>query len=86
LHTYKLTVAPNPATNQINIAFEVMDQDVVNLSIIDINGRAVQSLLNKSFLEKGIYSQTFNIAVQKGVYFVVIKGLESRQTQKLIIH
>jgi Secretion system C-terminal sorting domain len=83
---YKLTVAPNPASDFITVSFELQNQEQVSLNIIDVKGSTVQSLITRKMIEKGSHTQSFQILVPSGLYFIAIEGTTSRQTQKVIVH
>lgn len=65
---------PNPAKEKTSLSFEMIESEEVNISIFDINGRQVKTILNNQLLSVGKYK--FSIDVNEfayGSYFVQIK-------------
>ena len=55
----KFKVFPNPSVGDTNISFELKDRSEVQLSIYDINGREVNTIINES-LPSGEYHIPWN--------------------------
>ena len=79
----KLTIYPNPIKKWINIEFEVM-RGYVELNIIDINGRVVKELVNKT-LNSGKHRIKSNIEnLKNGLYFVRYVNEKSKYSRSII--
>lgn len=75
-----ITVYPNPASKSDILTIETDIEDIVNGSIVDINGRLVRELT--------FDSELINIhlgELQSGVYSIVIETNSSIATQKFIV-
>lgn len=69
-----IKVYPNPATDVLNIVYELDDALKLNLSITDITGRTVINVSDANYL-KGQYHQEVNIAqLASGVYMLHFAG------------
>lgn len=74
-------VFPNPSTDVFNIEFTLEKESDVNLTLFDINGRAMQEIL-QSRLEKGKYNHSISAretSIPHGVYLLklIVNGSES---------
>ena len=79
-----LNIYPNPATNESVISFQTQTSGKVNLSIFDIRGRKICTLINEK-----VNAGKHTIPVSKtlpasGVYFCKITTNEGVSTKKLI--
>lgn len=74
--------APNPATANAVITFELPSDGFASVKIFDLQGREVQTLLNER-RNAGQHTATFDAAaMQSGLYFCRLTfGSESRQIQ-----
>ena len=80
----RLSCYPNPLTSESNISFQTKTSGNVDLSIFDIQGRKICTLLNGT-LNAGI--QTIPISnhlPSSGVYFLKLRTSEGISTLKLI--
>ena len=84
------TIYPNPLRSETAIRFELLENSHVTMDILDIHGRKVASLLNKT-LPAGDYTGTWDdrddhgIKVPPGVYFCVLTSKTTRLNQKMIL-
>jgi hypothetical protein len=77
-------IYPNPITNQSVISFQTKTSGNVNLSVFDLQGRKITTILDKK-LSAGSYNYSFGNAISsEGVYFVRLKTQEGISTQKII--
>jgi hypothetical protein len=76
---------PNPFNPTTNFGFRIADFGLVTLKIYDINGKEVQTLLNKD-MNPGIYELTFDGSkLPSGAYFYKLEAGEFSDTKKLIL-
>lgn len=81
---------PNPFSNQTIIRFAVPRESNVQLSVYDISGRKVATLMSGK-VKRGYYSVTWNgkdsrgRRVKSGVYFYVLRADKFRKTRKMIM-
>ncbi len=81
---------PNPFRNATTIKFAVPHDADVNLSVYDIAGRKVTTLLNGK-VKKGFYSVVWNgkdarnRKVKSGIYFYVLKAGRFRSSRKMVM-
>ena len=82
---------PNPFNPNTTISFTLNGSDNINLSIYDINGKLVKSLLNQN-MEQGYHSIAWdgtnnnNMSVSSGTYFCkLISSTNQKQIKLLLI-
>jgi len=76
---------PNPFNATTAISFGVAERSEIELSIFDISGRHVTTLI-KDVVPAGNYSLHWNAEEQtSGTYFAVLNTSDSRSEQKLIL-
>jgi hypothetical protein len=79
-------VYPNPASNEVNIAYFVTGVSKVEVALIDLSGRTLQ-VIEKEIGSAGQQSVQFLTAdVANGTYFVRLKINETVKTTKLVIN
>ena len=80
LNSYK--VFPNPSHRVFNIAFQLEEQDDIEVQIIDVAGRIVYTQQFENVLDQ-VYN--FDVLSEDGFYFVKIIGRRINQTERLYI-
>jgi hypothetical protein len=85
------SVTPNPFNPVTSIKFGLSRQGFVRLTIYDVQGRRVKSLLDKKQLPAGLHAvvwdgtNTRGMKVASGVYFARLEGEYQSQTRKLVL-
>ena len=81
----RMQISPNPFNQSTAISFQLLAFSYVNLTVYDITGREVQSLVN-GHLSSGEHQITFDAEdLSSGVYFMMLEAGDLRQTQKLLL-
>ncbi len=82
---------PNPTKGKTAIGFNLSQADIVNLTIYDVSGQFVKTLIDGQYYQAGesmVYwngnSQTGE-AVPNGVYFYMLDANGEKATKKLIL-
>lgn len=77
---------PNPFNPATNLTFEVAKPAEVNLSVYDVNGKLVATLVN-GLVQAGQHNVTWNPAksVSSGVYFAKLKSAGFSQVTKMTL-
>ena len=76
---------PNPFNPVTNIEFSVPASGIVKLTVFDVSGRSVTTLVN-SKLQAGVYKVDFNAAeLSSGIYFYTLESPEFSITKKMIL-
>ena len=76
---------PNPFNPSTTIRFNLNRQDLVVLTIVDITGRMVETLVD-DYLEAGEYEVVWDAGdMPSGVYLCVLKAGSELKLQKLIL-
>lgn len=79
---------PNPFNPSTNISFSLLRAANVSLSVYDLNGREVASLINNEYRANGNYSVSFDAANYKlssGVYFYKLTAGGFTQMKKMVL-
>ncbi len=81
-YTLSLNGSPNPFNNSINIIYELPQDGKINLSVYDIRGRLVDTLIEKQ-LSKGRHSLAWH-SDKSGVYFLALSNSERQIFRKVV--
>ncbi len=77
---------PNPFNPLTMISFGLPKADVVDLTIYDLQGRPVASLLRQKIMTPGYHSIEWNAADQSsGIYFVRLRSASFQSLQKIML-
>ena len=77
-------ISPNPFNGTTSISFELEDNTYANLSIYDLTGKKIQTLISE-YKRIGLHELAFDAEwLENGVYFCVLKTNEGTQSTKLI--
>ena len=80
-----LNIYPNPFNNQTAISFQLRNEGRVKLTVFDLTGREVASLVEGHFL-LGEYEVVWNAeAMSSGVYFARLETGNAAVTKKLLM-
>ena len=80
---------PNPFNPTTSIPFDIIKYDKVRLSIYNVKGEMVRTLVNSN-LNPGSYEVRWNgrtdsgVNLSAGMYFIELKGTNFRETNKMI--
>lgn len=81
-----VNVYPNPFTNKTTIRYNLRESGEVNLSVYDIQGKEVATLVNGN-QNAGAYNQVFDgNGLSNGVYVYKLQTSSGVQTGKLILN
>lgn len=84
--TFGLKNIPNPFNHSTVISFELKESTVVHLSVFDISGRLVETLINRSNLPAGQHSVEFVPTNQAaGTYFYQLTTNQYQANRKMLI-
>lgn len=76
---------PNPAAQKTTITYIIKEQGNVELRILDINGKVLNSLVNETQPE-GKYTVDYNTStIENGFYFYQLKVNQQFATKKMLI-
>jgi len=80
-----LHIYPNPASDFINISFDLKTDTKVKLEIYNGAGQLID-ILSEEQLLPGKHSRNYNISgLPSGVYMVILKTKTGTETKKIII-
>ncbi|MBC7552563.1 MAG: T9SS type A sorting domain-containing protein [Taibaiella sp.] len=79
-----LALYPNPASNELKVRFESVNNSPVTISLTDLTGRTVASVAQTA--TQGIQSVNFDVSsLAKGLYFVQLQSAEETVSRKVTI-
>lgn len=81
-----LKVFPNPTNNELNLAYSLSKSASVSISIFDLQGRELATLLNEEQVT-GEHNSTFNLSdfgLSNGIYLVKMQIGEAVQWLKIV--
>lgn len=82
----KIKIYPNPATNEINIEFEIENNQSISANLFNINTHFIGNISDQTIFEKGINNIKYNCSgISNGVYFIKIKIDNETITKKVVI-
>ena len=71
------SVAPNPASDNAAISYEIFDSAIVSISLLNIFGQTIQTIVNAEMLPEGRYDALLNTSdIPAGTYFVRLQTPE----------
>lgn len=74
---------PNPFKSETNISFNLNTEAIISLEIINSRGQTMETLINNSFLNKGLHTYKFHgDSYSKGIYYYILK---QEKTQSRIL-
>ena len=80
-----LNAYPNPFNPTTTINFSLKTDNKIKISVYDLNGREISSLLNQK-ISSGNYSIIWNARNQpSGVYFIRLEGKEFYDIKKVML-
>lgn len=78
-------LSPNPAIGQTQLTFRLSNYQNVEINIVDINGKLIQSVLNDK-MNEGQHTVDINLQnLSSGVYYCVMNANEKSSTVKLVV-
>lgn len=81
---------PNPVNNQTTISYQLPFPSKVNLSIYDVQGRKIRTIINETH-EPGIYEQVWDrkdnqgTKVTNGIYFYRLETNDESAVNKIVL-
>jgi Zn-dependent metalloprotease len=73
-----INIYPNPSRESVDISFELLNSDLVSISIIELNGSELINLVDKKYFNTGLFSTYWNgkdsngDLLPSGIYYVKI--------------
>jgi PKD repeat protein len=82
---FNLSVFPNPASETISVAFDLLENKKVEITLNDVLGKTIQSVSPQS-LQQGNHTLTMSVNdLSKGIYFMTININNLITTKKIIV-
>jgi len=88
---FALDVSPNPAINSAQISYSIAKQCKVNLSVYDVTGRLVKTLIKNQNQNPNFYRLIWNMddkqehQLSAGIYFIKFNAGGYQTTQKILL-
>gem|GEM_PF-3274143 len=81
-----LKIAPNPARDFTNLTFNLGKSSTVNMTIYDMSGRAVESMIQGQAMNAGWHQIQYTPqSIKGGMYYVVLQADKEVVTKKMIL-
>lgn len=81
-----ITIQPNPFSEQCNIVFDLMEDKPVSISVTDIMGKKITTLVNNEHKVAGKQQVNFDGSdLPAGVYYCTVQTGDKIETQKMVI-
>lgn len=81
-----LTVYPNPAITDVQINYILPRTDNISLSIQNLKGQTISSLMDDQLVERGTYQEDYQIDnLPAGIYLVLLETRQEKITKKLVV-
>lgn len=79
------SISPNPVVHSAQISFKLENPEFVEISVYDISGRKVATLVNSVFSEGTHYLNWDATGFISGIYFLELRTENTLENQKIII-
>jgi hypothetical protein len=81
-----LRAYPVPLSASATLEYKLKDAEAVSISLVDIEGRTVSTLMPPQMLEEGAHKDTYYLpaALPSGVYFITLKKASGDQVLKVL--
>jgi len=78
-------VSPNPATDQVWVRFELLEDSRVSIRLTDMSGREIANAKSESLLNAGKYQDVVSVAhLTPGMYLLVLEHEGGRKVSKVV--
>ena len=81
---FQFSMMPNPASNRVDISFENPESGEVNIQLLDLSGRLMQTIASSS-MTAGKQQLNFTPNVNDGIYLLRVQTTAGAITRKLSI-
>jgi hypothetical protein len=79
------TAYPNPATENVSLHFVLTNTESYNVEVVNTLGQTVKQVALNN-LQPGMYNEQVDLSgLNKGIYFVKVKGTHAEGIQKIIV-
>jgi hypothetical protein len=79
------TVYPNPASDQTTIAFNLPNEEMVTIELLDLQGKLIEHILPSATLTEGEHQVNYNTSdLAKGIYLVRIASQQHSRIIRLV--
>jgi len=86
VHSNSINIYPSPATNIVNINFGVKSAGTVTMSVYDMLGKNISTIINNENMEQGEYNKQFDASnLPSGVYKLIMNSSDGETITKSII-
>lgn len=80
----ELLVTPNPFLDKIDIWFYIMEKGNIEISIFDINGRKIRTIIKGYHQPGSYYYKQNNMKEKQGIYYIALIGKTYKIITKLV--
>lgn len=77
---------PNPASNEVNVKFDLFSPELVTFQIRALNGKVLATVIDSETMSSGEHNVTFQtLGLPSGTYYYTIETATERHVQKFVI-
>ncbi|HYV95067.1 MAG TPA: T9SS type A sorting domain-containing protein [Chitinophagales bacterium] len=85
-NSLKISIAPNPASDLLDVTFMIREKNYVTLSVTDLGGRVIRNFLLSQYEDSGEHSSQWKINdLPDGTYLIVLKSGTGKRIEKLVV-
>jgi len=82
----KITIAPNPVSTIAHLSYTLVENSVIKIQLLDVNGKVIRSLLQNIQQTKGRHSLEIDLSnLQQGLYFISVESRNRKMLKKLSV-
>ena len=86
IQDYDIEVYPNPTNNEINISYNLQNNSIVDIYVVNLFAEKVLTISNNEFQKANKYLKTVSLSnLVPAVYFIVCKINNETITKKIIL-
>jgi hypothetical protein len=86
IRNHDMLIYPNPAKDLVEIQLTLKHDDLITVSVYDINGKPMDKVIQNKSLPKGEHSFNYSVSnYPAGVYLVTIESLTNSVTSLLLV-
>lgn len=82
----EVKVYPNPVLSELHIEYALSKSEIMNISLYDLNGKCVETLMQNEFHHAGLYHETFELdeEIPHGIYILRITQGNNYKSIRLV--
>ena len=84
---FHFQVSPNPNNGNFTLQYELPDEGIANIGILNLQGQLVFELPSSGVQGAGQYTKEINLEhLPEGLYLITLRTDENQKVTRLVIH